>query len=344
VVASCAAFEYCGSKSVYAAQRWEMSKNILFITSGRLLGDTVMSTAALNHFVETFPDAMISVACGSAFLPLFSGLPNLGKLIPCDRQSFSRHWVKLWFKAVPTIWDHIVDFRASGFSFCVLNRNRYIWRTPPNGEHRIKQIRNFLGFQDTVYPRVWLSAKYKEAAREVLSGIACPIIVIAPFATSVAKQWPLSYYIKLCDLLCRHFNGEVKFLIRTTRREHIKLTHLEEHERYLILPYTTDLGIVAACMSNARLCVGNDSGIAHLSAALGAPTLTLFGPSCEKTFRPWGEYSSYIRTPETKEELLRRENQHESLMTGLSPEAVFAAAIEALEKKPKKEKHISCVI
>jgi ADP-heptose:LPS heptosyltransferase len=41
----------------------------------------------------------------------------------------------------------------------------------------------------------------------------------------------------------------------------------------------------------ADLAIGNDSSVGHLAAALGTPTIALFGPSNDRAWRPWGAES-----------------------------------------------------
>ncbi len=55
----------------------------------------------------------------------------------------------------------------------------------------------------------------------------------------------------------------------------------------------------AACLERAALFVGNDTGLMHVAAAVGAPTLGLFGPSDERHYAPWGERAGFVRTPES---------------------------------------------
>src|SRR3546814_13713048 len=64
-----------------------------------------------------------------------------------------------------------------------------------------------------------------------------------------------------------------------------------------------DLLTAAACLERADFFVGNDSGLMHLAAAAGTPTLGLFGPSPEARYRPWGPTASFVRTPESFEPL-----------------------------------------
>ena len=48
------------------------------------------------------------------------------------------------------------------------------------------------------------------------------------------------------------------------------------------------LHALAATLAVSRLFIGNDSGVSHLAAAVGAPTLALFGPTSHTVWRPDG--------------------------------------------------------
>ena len=60
----------------------------------------------------------------------------------------------------------------------------------------------------------------------------------------------------------------------------------------------------AAIFSLSRIFIGNDSGLMHLSAATGIPTLGLFGPTDDKLYSPTGKNAMYVRTPESPKELM----------------------------------------
>jgi ADP-heptose:LPS heptosyltransferase len=60
------------------------------------------------------------------------------------------------------------------------------------------------------------------------------------------------------------------------------------------LPLSLTLRQIARMLKNCRAFVGNDSGITHLAAYLGCPTIALFGPTDPRVWGPWGRRSRVI--------------------------------------------------
>jgi heptosyltransferase III len=92
-----------------------------------------------------------------------------------------------------------------------------------------------------------------------------------PFSGSVAKTWPAARFRELAGRLsCK-----------------VEWTAGPEDE-WPGATRLTDLAQLASWIAGARLYIGNDSGIAHLAAAAGVPTLVLFGPSPAHIWAPRG--------------------------------------------------------
>ena len=83
------------------------------------------------------------------------------------------------------------------------------------------------------------------------------------------------------------------------------------------------LPTLAAFLEKATFFVGNDSGLMHLSAAMGTPTLGLFGPSPENIYAPWGENADYIRTQTSFQEAIALAENGENIMGTLSVASVL---------------------
>jgi len=65
-----------------------------------------------------------------------------------------------------------------------------------------------------------------------------------------------------------------------------------------------DLLTAYAALKRADLFIGNDSGLMHIAAAAGIPTIGLFGPSDERRYGPWGAWTKAVRGPRSFEQFL----------------------------------------
>ncbi len=102
-------------------------------------------------------------------------------------------------------------------------------------------------------------------------------------------------------------------------------------ERRIDLIGRVDLLTAYAVLRRCSLFVGNDSGLMHIAAAAGTPTLGLFGPSRERHYAPWGERTAVARTRLDYDDLVGGPGYDHrttgSLMGTLSVDDVEEAAI-----------------
>ena len=101
-------------------------------------------------------------------------------------------------------------------------------------------------------------------------------------------------------------------------------------ERLLNLVGRTGLPVAAAVLRRCAFFVGNDSGLMHMAAAVGTPTLGLFGPSHTTHYAPWGPRAAWVRTAKPYAELVGGPGYDHrntgTLMASLSVDSVTRAA------------------
>ena len=62
------------------------------------------------------------------------------------------------------------------------------------------------------------------------------------------------------------------------------------------LPFADiDLGVYAGILKRARLVIANDTGPGHIASAVGAPLISVLGPTDATRYRPWGSHVSVIQ-------------------------------------------------
>lgn len=261
---------------------------ILFVTSNRL-GDAVLSTGLLDHLVRTHPDARFTIACGPVAQGVFARLPRLERIIVVTKQPGGRHWFGLWGQVVTTRWDLVVDLRASALSWLVLTRQRAVLRRRPG--HKTQEIAAVLRVDPVPLPVAWI-APDDEAAASRLVPADRPLVVLAPTANWAPKVWPGDRFAALFrTVAAEHFPDAVPVVIGGPG-----VTEREMAEPLLAaLPGAIDLvgrleiPVAAAILRRASLFVGNDSGLMHLAASTGAPTIGLFGPTPAPEYAPSGQ-------------------------------------------------------
>ena len=113
--------------------------------------------------------------------------------------------------------------------------------------------------------------------------------LLHPGSGSPRKNWPLDHFVELSRIL-RERGHAVRWLLGPAESSF----DLPPGETALS---NFDLGDLAATLREARLYVGNDSGVSHLAAAVGAPTVAIFGPTSDRVWRPDGPRVSTIRAP-----------------------------------------------
>ena len=112
-------------------------------------------------------------------------------------------------------------------------------------------------------------------------------IVLHPGSGSPNKNWPVERFVSLAAALAE--NGPLAWVIGPAEEE----SGVAAKIGAAAIPGATvwrDLALadLARGLSDARLFVGNDSGVAHLAAAVGCPTVVLFGASDPVVWAPRG--------------------------------------------------------
>ena len=76
---------------------------LLFITSNRL-GDAILSTGVLAHFIGMYPGAEVTVVCGRVPAALFRAVPGIKQIIAVEKEPFALHWLKPFSVPIGMCW------------------------------------------------------------------------------------------------------------------------------------------------------------------------------------------------------------------------------------------------
>jgi ADP-heptose:LPS heptosyltransferase len=153
-------------------------------------------------------------------------------------------------------------------------------------------------------------------------------IVLHPFAGWEFRAWPAERWRQMLEILIRATPNECVLISSKGERTRLETIAKENHRvRYAVgLP----MEHLAVLLKRSAGYIGNDSGPLHVAAALGVPTVGLFGPAAPKFTGPPGDHSAYLFrqlecSPCSQQRCVR---PHNSCMMQLDTESV----LDAIEK------------
>jgi heptosyltransferase III len=291
---------------------------ILFVTSNRV-GDAVLSTCLLDHLIHAYPQSRITVACGRVAEGVFARMPNREGTIILDKRPYGLHWLPLWAGVVRTVWDLVVDIRGSGLAFLVATKRRAVWRRRPG--HKIAELGAILDLDPPPLPVAWTAPEDRACAAALLPA-GRPVIALGPTANWAPKTWPPERFAALFRALAAGpVPGAIPAVFAGPGAEERALARpvLQLLPGAIDLCGTLSLPEAAACLARAALYLGNDSGLMHLAAATGTPTLGLFGPTPAAEYAPAGRCTAIALARSGK-------------MEDLSVQCAYAAAMRLIVK------------
>lgn len=130
-------------------------------------------------------------------------------------------------------------------------------------------------------PRIAVPAAAASASRP-----SARPIVLHPGSGSPKKNWPIDRFLAVAAALSEH--GPIRWVLGPVEEESGVATTLARAFADAQLWRSLPLPELACRLAGSRLFVGNDSGVAHLAAAVGCPVVVLFGASDPAVWAPRG--------------------------------------------------------
>ncbi|MFL6208069.1 MAG: lipopolysaccharide heptosyltransferase II [Pyrinomonadaceae bacterium] len=177
-----------------------------------------------------------------------------------------------------------------------------------------------------------VSDERKAAARELLRAHGVrfdrPLVALCPGSiNSRAKRWPTESYAALADQLIADAGADILLIGSQAEADVTEQVRAAMRQQSVVLTGQTSLAQTVAILSLADLLVTNDTGPAHIAAALERPTLIIFGPTNPLTTRPYAPTAEIIRQPPDCAPCMLRDCPIDHrCMTAITPAVVFERA------------------
>lgn len=297
-----------------APPRWDWSgvRRVLLVRL-RSIGDTVLATPSLFALKRFLPNAQVDILVEDWVAPLLVNHPHVDNVVVLERGGFmTRARVARELRAAnydvvynlhggttstfltrATGARHRVGFKS--YQYGQLHNHQapsplLIWQQQKT--HSVEQQLALLGWTGvpvTDRPRTSLgtSPAAVDRVNQLLNdgGLNEHLIaLIHPAAAFATKQWAAEKFARVIEHLADR--GITSVAIAAPNEQEL-LEKLRAETSVNFATFALSLPEVTALVARSELFVGNDSGIAHIAAAVGTPSVVVFGSSNIAHWRPW---------------------------------------------------------
>lgn len=287
----------------------------ILVIRGGAIGDFILTLPAIRLLRENFPDSHLEILGYRHIAALAEGRYYARATRSIEYAPLSRffhpsapldadlcEYFASFHQVVSYIYDPDLLFEGGLRRAGVKN---LITSSPVlgEGEHAAYQLARPLEqlalWLDSPAAEIFPSESDRIQAAAMVGSLPRPLLAIHPGSGGKKKNWPIENWLELR----RHFSNrysEGHVVIITGESDAAELAILRKNsagskETFL---ENLPLPLLGAILSQCNLFVGHDSGISHLAAASGAPSLLLFGPSNPEVWAPANENVRILKAPD----------------------------------------------
>lgn len=304
-----------GADEVYARARAMLQDhfmpknlNILLVRLDRI-GDLVLSLPAIGAIRERFPNARISVVTRAATQTILEGHPDVDEVIPYHYEKKGRHRFFLgYFRFLgeimkrrfdvafilhPSVRSHLFPFLAGipyriGFDteLALLLTKKVLDRRHEGERHESDYTLDIVrawGVEASRDLKTELPV-YQDETNQILKLLQeagwngrDPLVAVHPGASCPSKRWPKERFVELIGKILSGYPHAIGIVGGAEEKKDGEFIRGYFHERVFDLTGKLNLKQLAAFLKKSDLLVTNDSGPVHIAAAVGTPTVTIFG-------------------------------------------------------------------
>ena len=320
----------------------------LLVRSPNWLGDACMAFPAVRALKRGRPDLKLTILCPAKLVELWQSVPEVDDIIPKqggesisevaarvrDHGFFdaailftnsTRSTLELWWAGIP----RLVGYRGSLRSYLLDDVAPEPKKVAPPEHHAQRYLRlaAHCGAK-TDMPDLFEAHGEKAAASAAVLGI-CAGAEYGP-----AKRWPLGNFAGVARQLSARW-PELEWRFFGAPGEAAmgeELSSMLQGVKHRNLVGKTNLSQLIQHLKQCRLLLTNDTGTMHLAAALGVPTVSIFGSTEPVLTGPLGSSHHIVRHHVPCSPCFKRECPfgHYDCMKGVTIPRVEAEVIKAL--------------
>jgi heptosyltransferase-2 len=305
-----------------------MSDRVL-VRAPNWVGDAIMALPFFVSLRTTLRDAEITCLCRSSLSALFESVPAIDRVLCLDesrgRSGFASirlnaarlreeqfdiafslpssfgATLMLWLARIPRRFGHAAEARGP----LLTDSLPY----GPNGK-RPHRAEGYLSLLRLAFPGATIVSELTfsppESARAMVAELwpdstadkKRRVLALAPGAAQPNKMWASERFAHLAQRWLEDTEGTVVLVGGPVERERSQqIAEAVGSDRIIDLTGAGDLAVAAEIIRRADVFVGNDSGLAHLSATVGTRTVVISGPGDPTEVAPFSPLAVTVKRP-----------------------------------------------
>lgn len=255
------------------------------------LGDIILSSPLIHELRKKYPDARIDFVVKKEYVSIVQQFPWLTTIYALDTTKGVEGIIKIRDELKKKRYDHILDlhnnFRSIklrnglGGKIHIINKRSFkrwlivktkinLLKNEPDIIGRYFEAADDLGVADSgagvTFGREFPRSRIKKAA-------------ICPGAKHWNKRWLPEYYVEVAkDLISKGYH--LDFFGSAEENEYVSTIALQlPQDKVKNLCGKISLAELPQKIADCSLAITNDSGLMHVAAAVGIPTIAIFGPT-----------------------------------------------------------------
>ena len=290
-------------------------KNILVVRF-KGLGDILLSVPALRALKKNYPNAHLTVLINKEAKEVLTGLSFIDEILLYDKKLYGgpSGFLRLVLELKRRKFDLTVDLicypKSALLTF--LSGSKYRVGTPARGRSyaynmKVSAPKEILyapkvhllvmkgaGVEDgDLKPEIFIPEQLQKDAEKFLfeSGVSGQNAVgLNPFTNFETRSWGISKFAELSDALVKEGNKVV--LLWGPGDDTAGFMKIAKEQ--IMLAPKTDIKQLGALAARLKLVITTNTFTKHITAAVGTPTLTIYGATNPKAWEPEDKRSAYI--------------------------------------------------
>lgn len=265
----------------------------ILIETNSNVGDAVMNIPVLNFLIKQYPDVSIDLVADARSADLFRDFSAVKNIYIKNKKS-KKEKIKLFLFLRRVCYDLAIGLRSEGIPFLIrakkkiykFDKEKTFFGKRPEAEYIFSCLKKiFPEISPTdIDQHIPVSSECLEKVKILISfQQGEKVLAVAPGANSPTKIWPKENFIELINRIARRFD---KVVLIGSAAESEVCQSIAQKTGAIDISGRTSLPDTVALCTLTNLFIGNDSGLGHIAAAQGTPTLAIFAHTDIMTGNP----------------------------------------------------------